>query len=456
MHAFSIRAKGAWALSALLFLGFMGLLGTWPYANAQALNGVAHGHGVQHAQPTQPAQPPVAASPPEAEPPSQIRIWKDANQAVSEFPRGHADVLRWEQKNTPQANVTPDKAARSLSLERAMQMALQDPVVWLEPGMSAVELTENRQKRAVVRFAVQKRWVDAVASQQAVMHSQQILAAAQAGAELAQRMARVGNWSRAQQIQEELLLWDAQHRSDQAQLQAERTLVALWQQIGMKMSVQDLAQQLPLHLPTPLPLTWPDDASLLPLDDVAAVQAQALKSHVLWASQELQAQRLMVGLGPASAQMEALRRFMDAQEAWQAPVFDPRTMRWGHAVERAWQAKSQADRLARQVRGDAQMAVAAYRVARQRAQVSQAEVLRLHTQSAQETLLRYNGMLKSTWALLASARTQIQSVDAVLDAQRQAWLAHADLTAVLSGLPYAASPDSAGLSKDAPNNTAGH
>ena len=251
MHAFSIRAKGAWALLALLLLG---LFGIWPFANGQALSDMAHQHG---AQPVQPVQKSVAASPPAAEPPSQSRIWKDANQAVSEFPRGHVDVLRWEQKNTPPAKaVKPGMAAPPISLERAMQLALQDPVVWLEPDMSALEVTDIRQKRAAVRFAVQKRWVDAVASQQALVHSQQILAVAQAGADLAQRMARVGNFSRAQQMQEELQLWDAQHRSDQAQLQAERTRVALWQRIGMKMSVQDLAQQLPLHLPTPLPSAW--------------------------------------------------------------------------------------------------------------------------------------------------------------------------------------------------------
>jgi outer membrane protein TolC len=63
-------------------------------------------------------------------------------------------------------------------------------------------------------------------------------------------------------------------------------------------------------------------------------------------------------------------------------------------------------------------------------------VLRLHTALEQESLLRYNGMLKSTWDLLASARQRIQSTQALHQAQTQAWLAWADLQAVLNGLAY--------------------
>ena len=47
-----------------------------------------------------------------------------------------------------------------------------------------------------------------------------MLSAAEAGAELAQRMARLGNWSRARQMQEELLLWDARAGLQNAELQA--------------------------------------------------------------------------------------------------------------------------------------------------------------------------------------------------------------------------------------------
>jgi hypothetical protein len=82
------------------------------------------------------------------------------------------------------------------------------------------------------------------------------------------------------------------------------------------------------------------------------------------------------------------------------------------------------------------MAHAAYSVVHGQATMVQTQLLELARQWEQETLLRYNGMLSSTWQLLASARGRIEAVDALLQARRQAWHAHLDLQAVLSGLPY--------------------
>ena len=36
--------------------------------------------------------------------------WKRANAAVAEFPRGHADVLKWEQQNQPASAAEADSA----------------------------------------------------------------------------------------------------------------------------------------------------------------------------------------------------------------------------------------------------------------------------------------------------------------------------------------------------------
>ena len=53
--------------------------------------------------------------------------WQEANHAVGQFPRGHADLLRWEQKHMPQPQEAPASAeAGSLTLERAVRLALQD------------------------------------------------------------------------------------------------------------------------------------------------------------------------------------------------------------------------------------------------------------------------------------------------------------------------------------------
>ena len=431
------------------------------------------------------AQAPTAAAPhvhgsPNAEPvaspepgPKAPLTWQEANRQVSAFPRGHMDLLRWEQKHlapSPGDEAHPD--AGQLTLPRALRLALSDEGEGLKPGMSAMEQAEIRQQAAALRRDVQKLWVDAVASRQSVAHSRDILAVAQAGAELGQRMAAVGNWSRARQIPEELSLWDARARLEKAQLQEQRALHALWQRIGANMSVQALAQQLPLHLPLTNTSTGrhvradhrateqtthrTQAGDFSTGDNIETLQAKALQAHLRWATEDQQARRLMSGVGLNAQELQTARQALGEWAAQERPQWDPRLLRWGHDFERAWQAQRQADRLARQVRADVQSALSAFQLAQQSAQQTQAAVLRLHTELAKETLLRYNGMLKSTWDLLASARTRIDSVDAALQAQRQVWHAHADLVAVLAGLPYPVSAsDSAGTPRIS-TNAAGH
>ncbi len=442
-----LRVLGAvlWAGSSLV---------VWAQASSATSPAGAHVHGSASSV-SSTAVPSVTSSTP-------LRSWQDANRDVAQFPRGHIDVLRWEQKNQlPSHDALPPPDAGQLTLERATRLVFQDEPKWLKPGMSAMDAAEVRQQVSAVRRDVQKLWVDAVASRQSVAHSRDILALAEVASELGQRMAQVGNWSRARQIQEELPLWDARMRLDKAQLQADRALHALWQRVGAGMTVQALAQQLPAHLPTALPPFPGAQSGQSPLDapgDVAALQTMALQAHLRWPLEDLQARRLVAGLGLSDAEQQALQKALSeqvGQDGQGASVWNPRTMRWGHAVENAWQARLQADRLARQVRAEVATALKAFELARQTSHHTQGEVLRLHTELSQQTLLRYNGMLKSTWDLLASARTRIDSVDAALQAQRQVWLAHADMMAVLAGLPYA---DSTRMADTAISSaqTAGH
>ena len=435
-------------------VGVVLLACTWPaaWSQTQGANAPssAHVHGLRPGTPSNaaPSAKPVPSSP----------TWQDANRAVGQFPRGHVDLLRWEQNNMPPIPDTPAHPdGGKLTLALAMRLALHDEALWLKPGMSAAESAAVSQQVTAARLDVQRLWVNAVVARQSVAHSGDVLAVAQAGAELGQRMAQVGNWSRARQMEQELTLWDARARADKAQLQADRALQALWQRIGAGMTPQALAQQLPPQLPVDLPAHSPVDVQAeLSLEAVASLQTQALQAHLRWPVDELQARRLSAGQGLTAQELQAAQQALQALAGQELPMWDPRTMRWGHAFENALQARLRADRLARQVRADVQNALAAFRLASQTARHTQAQVLRLHTELAQETLLRYNGMLKSTWDLLARVRTRIDSVDAALQAQRQHWLAHADLMAVLAGLPYADSASASDTTNPSNTRTAGH
>lgn len=414
--------------------------------------------------------PPAAHSP--EKPRASSNIWSEANDTVGQFRRGHIDLLRWEQNHRP-PTVAEDPTSTNtapLSLPQALHMALHNqPRWWGREGMSAAERARLNTAYQARVLQVRRAWIEAVTAQQSAQYSRQILQAAEAGAELAERMARIGNWSRARQMQEELLLWDAHTRVQNADLQALHSALALWQLTGdPQPGAADTGQQTPpaphtsgpSHTPgkpgTPgrqqaLPSGW----HLPPLPDLpqperrdlATLEARALAAHQPGSAAQADAQRLLTGQHASSlaqARLALAQNSPAPDSAGEASYLKPPQLSdrtpWSHSAEAALQAQADADAWQRQIRADVRVAHAALHSALTHAAQSRQEVLRLHTALEQETLLRYNGMLSSTWELLASARQRIQSVDAAHQAQRQAWLAWADLQAVIGGLPYTGQP----------------
>lgn len=389
------------------------------------------------------------------------QTWPQANDTVAQFPRGHMDLLKWEQQHLPAdspASASGTSSPMPLTLSLALQAALHGQTAGvLREGMSSTERAALNSQRQAHILEVRRAWIEAVSAQQSRQYSQDILQAAQAGAELADRMARLGNWSRARQMQEELLLWDAQARLDNAQLRALASAQTLWQKIGNSAALG----------PADGPPPWPDAQTVqqalpqLPewpqteLPELNVLTQQALTAHPQWPTLQSDAQRQIGSQHPSTlaATRQSLAQAWAQAQADGSPLLRA-TAPWSHSAEKALQADHEAQALQRRIVSDVRIAHAAYQSARHQAQRQQREVQRLYTALEQESLLRYNGMLKSTWDLLASARQRIQSVDATHQAQRQAWLAWADLQAVLNGLPYS------GMVGAAPNATsstpAGH
>ena len=77
----------------------------------------------------------------------------------------------------------------------------------------------------------------------------------------------------------------------------------------------------------------------------------------------------------------------------------------------------------------------AYRTAYEVARHHRDEVVPLRKVISEENQLLYNGMMISTFELLADARDQVSAVLAAIDAQQQFWLADAALQASVIGRP---------------------
>ncbi len=314
--------------------------------------------------------------------------WREANDTVGQFLKGHADVLRWEQTQARAADATDTSASNTApgfvlaSAAQAVRAAWQVHLDLASPlarlGKHNVEhiaaghwdmLDPSLQRRIQgasevleVAATTRKAWITAVAAQQTVQHLKNAVTAAEAAAELGRRMVSVGNWSRYQQAQVALGETTAQLQLKRARLAAQQAEWALLKAIGLNTLHERVA--LPKRLP---------DVPAKPLD-----------------ATELQ------------KRLAAIQGQLPRAEGLKAP---------GH-VAQAYAAYS--------------TALAAYRSHRD-------DVLKQREIIAEETLLRYNGMLESVWGLLADVGERSQAVVASIGAQRDALLAETDLQWVLQG-----------------------
>jgi outer membrane protein TolC len=269
--------------------------------------------------------------------------------------------------------------------------------------------------------------------------------AAQASAELARRMAQVGNFNKLQQAREQAFYADAALslvRAEQQQRAARERLtrlLGLWgEQTGFR-----LPERLPDLPVQPRELPDIERIALSQRLDVGAarlgVQATARNLGLTRTTRFVNV--LELGLVRNSSNEAPTQRGWEV--GLELPLFD-----WGEArVARAegvyMQALHRAADTAIQARSEAREAYGAYRAAWDSARHHREEIVPLKARIAEENLLRYNGMLIGVFELLADARSQIASVNAAIDALRDFWLAQADLDMALVGKPSltpAASP----------------
>lgn len=383
--------------------------------------------------------------------------WRAANDDVGAFTRGHVDILRWEQAQPAADAAVPAGPSPSSpgSLDEFVAAAMRArPDLLANRGMSALERAQMQVEARAFALEVERAWIRAVAARRTAAYRAQVHEVAQAAAELAQRMQRVGNWSAARQWREELTRLDAQaqwlaarHAVTAALADLARLLPAQVPGGSALPALDELARRLPAQLPTSMPAAppgggtaspWPSDGAELAA--LEALEAQALNAHPRWRLLAADADMLERGLGGASRQ--AIARTVDdavaaAQGRWPATLGAGRM--WPHAWDKAVRERAEADALERAIRADVRVAYSAWHTARALADGTLQDVQRLQAALEADMVQRYNGMLASTWDVLASARERVDAVDAAMQAQRDAWLADAELRGVLAGLPYTGS-----------------
>lgn len=322
---------------------------------------------------------------------------------------------------------------------------------------------EQAQLRATgealrVADATRRAYFSALAAQETVKYMEQVKISAEAGAELARQMARVGNWSALDQAREQAFYADVVTQLARAMQMRVAERERLTRLLGVDGRQRSFT--LPERLPD-LPKTVKGS------DDMEA-QAMQNRLDIMMARRELSALAGSLGLTKATRFINVLdvsylnKTYSDnpGRETGYAiqleiPLFD-----WGGArVARAetlyLQAVNRVAETAVNARSEVRTAYSAYRSSYDIARHYRDEVVPLKKRISDEQMLRYNGMLISVFTLLADARSQVSSVNASIEALRDFWMAESALQMAQTGRsssPGLAPGSSAGLDTPA----AGH
>ena len=283
--------------------------------------------------------------------------------------------------------------------------------------------------------ATRKAYFTAVAAQQGAHYAEQVRDAADAGSELARRMAKVGNLSALDQAREQAFYADAT-----AQLaRARHNATAAREQLARLMGVWGARTA----------FTLPDRLPDLPAAPAGAENIEGLalqqRLDVQVARRDTEMTASALGLSKATGVINVLhggyvnssKTGAEREDGYEIelelPIFDWGRARVAKAESIYMQSVHRTADIAVRARSQVREAYSAYRTTYDLAKHYRDEVVPLRKKISDETLLRYNGMLMSVFELLADARSQIASVNASIEAQRDFWLAETDLQSAMNG-----------------------
>lgn len=290
---------------------------------------------------------------------------------------------------------------------------------------------------AAVRVAADTRraYFNAVAAQQTVQYMEQVKTAAEAGSELAARMAKVGNWSKLDQSREQVFYADAMTQLARATHNAKASREQLARMLGL------WGNKTAFKLPERLP-----DLPKIP-KETTDIEQQAMQQRldVQMAKRNSEATASALGLSRATGFINVLHagyanmsetgepRANGYEIELELPIFDWGRSRTAKAEAIYMQSIHRTAETAIRARSEVLEAYSAYRTAYDVAKHYRDEIVPLRKKISDELLLRYNGMLVGVFELLADSRAQVGSVNTAIEAQRDYWIAETDLQMAING-----------------------
>jgi outer membrane protein TolC len=283
----------------------------------------------------------------------------------------------------------------------------------------------------VLKLAYQTRlaYFNAVAANEQVTYSAQVLESAEASAEMARRMVKAGNWNQLELAREQGFYADAKQdvlAAKQKQADAHETLIRLLGIPANQLAIQQRLPDLPKNIAEPS--QFQQEAFEQRLDLQAArsrVDALAKQLGLTKATSVIN----VLELGPARVlegrRGDSYKKGVDI--SFELPLFD-----WGGAkVARAeatyMQGVNRAAYIANNAQSEVRQAYSRYSTSYDIARQYHDEIVPLRKKVLDEKLLRYNGMLISPFELFSDARAQVASVKTYIEKLNEFWLADTEL-----------------------------
>jgi hypothetical protein len=309
--------------------------------------------------------------------------WRRANEAVGQLKRGHADALKWEQANMP-PEATPGSAPSGLKLLTVDDVTRQ---AWRNHRDLARQLARLGMANEALLAA--GRWTDIDPGlQRRVEHMDEVL-------EVAVQARKA--WLQALAARQAL----AHHQAIVVAADAASELGQRMVNVGNWSALQQARVQ----------LVQSSAQMNLARAQYAATQAQASLIKTLGLTGQVTRVTLPEALPELPAQFVSL-------EEWQQKAL-------------TIQAQLPASEALRN-QATFSLALAAYQASHALTKGTR-DALKTQEFISEETVLRYNGMLSSVWDVLDASRNQAQAAVDAIAAQRDFWIAEADLQWVLQG-----------------------
>ncbi|MGJ9417527.1 TolC family protein [Massilia sp. CMS3.1] len=288
-----------------------------------------------------------------------------------------------------------------------------------------------------VRLAGETRraYFSAVAAAQTEKFMSQVVTSAEAGAQLAQEQAKVGNWSKLDRAREQAFYAEAttqyaraRHAATAAREQLVR-LLGLWGS-NMNFKIPDRLPELPQKPNEPgaleaLAMEQRLDIQIGKRDVDATARSLGLTNATGFIN--------VLDAGYANKSTTGAPRENGYEISLELPIFDWGGSRRALAKATYMMSVNRTADAAIRARSEVREAYSAYRTTYDVAKHYRDELVPLRKQISEEVLLRYNGMLASVFELLADSRDQVMSVNGAIEAQRDFWIAETELQSAING-----------------------